>query len=84
MRLRYLIKEEFQLKIFLINQTMSKNKTLKIKQIKSSIGYKNKAKLTLKALGLKKLNQIVEHQDTPELRGMLNVVSYLVKIEDSK
>jgi large subunit ribosomal protein L30 len=63
---------------------MSKNKTLKIKQIKSSIGYKKKAKLTLKALGLKKINQIVEHKDTPELRGMINVVNYLVNIEESK
>ncbi len=63
---------------------MSKNKTLKIKLIKSSIGYKQKAKLTLKALGLKKINQIVEHRDTPELRGMINVVNYLVNIEESK
>jgi len=39
---------------------------------------------TLKALGLKKINQIVEHKDTPELRGMINVVNYLVNIEESK
>ena len=42
------------------------------------------AKLTLQALGLKKINQIVEHKDTPSLRGMLDVVNYLVKVEESK
>ena len=61
---------------------MSKNITLKIKQIKSPIGYKKKAKSTLAALGLKKINQVVEHQDSPQIRGMLNVVSYLVKVEE--
>ena len=58
------------------------NKTLKIKQIKSPIGYKKKAKLTLKALGLKKINQVVEHKDTPQLRGMINVVDYLIEVQE--
>ena len=61
---------------------MSKNITLKIKQIKSPIGYKKKAKSTLVALGLKKINQVVEHQDSPQIRGMINVVNYLVKVEE--
>ena len=56
---------------------------IKITQIKSSIGYKQKAKLTLKALGLRKMHQSVEHIDTPSMRGMLNKVDYLVKIEES-
>ena len=60
---------------------MAKNNKLKIRQIKSPIGYKKKAKSTLTALGLKKINQIVEHNDTPQIRGMLTVVNYLVKIE---
>ena len=55
---------------------------IKITQIKSSIGYKQKAKLTLKALGLRKMHQSVEHVDTATLRGMLSKVDYLVKIED--
>ena len=63
---------------------MNKHKTLKIKLVKSSIGYKKKAKLTLQALGRKKINQIVEHKDTASLRGMLDVVNYLVKVEESK
>ena len=56
---------------------------VKITQIKSSIGYKQKAKLTLKALGLRKMHQSVEHIDTPSMRGMLSKVDYLVKIEES-
>ena len=55
---------------------------IKITQIKSSIGYKQKAKLTLKALGLRKMHQSVEHIDTPSMRGMLSKVDYLVKIEE--
>jgi len=58
-------------------------KKIKITQIKSSIGYKQKAKLTLKALGLRKMHQSVEHIDTPSMRGMLSKVDYLVKIEES-
>ncbi|MBK54158.1 MAG: 50S ribosomal protein L30 [Candidatus Marinimicrobia bacterium] len=60
---------------------MAKNNILKIRQIKSPIGYKRKAKSTLTALGLKKINQVVEHNDTPQIRGMLSVVNYLVRIE---
>jgi large subunit ribosomal protein L30 len=33
-------------------------------------------------LGLKRINQVVEHKDTPQIRGMLNVVSYLVSVEE--
>jgi large subunit ribosomal protein L30 len=58
-------------------------KKLKITQIKSSIGYKQKAKLTLKALGLRKMHQTVEHLDSPSMRGMLNKINYLLKIEES-
>ena len=59
------------------------SKKIKVTQIKSSIGYKQKAKLTLKALGLRKMHQSVEHIDTPSMRGMLSKVDYLVKIEES-
>ena len=55
---------------------------LKITQIKSAIGYKPKAKLTLYALGLKKINQSVEKVDSPQIRGMINKIDYLVKVEE--
>ncbi|MDD9879525.1 MAG: 50S ribosomal protein L30 [Candidatus Marinimicrobia bacterium] len=61
---------------------MAKAKTLRITQIKSPIGYKQKAKTTLKALGLRKMHQSVEQLDSPVLRGMINRVNYLVKVEE--
>lgn len=57
---------------------------LKITQIKSAIGYKIKAKRTLEALGLKKINSCVTHNDTPQIRGMINNISYLLKVEENK
>ena len=62
---------------------MAKNKTIKITQIKSSIGYKQKAKKTLAALGLKKLNHTVVKNDTIQIRGMINKICYLLKVEES-
>ncbi len=62
---------------------MAKNKIIKITQIKSSIGYKKKAKKTLAALGLKKLNHTVLKNDTVQIRGMINKIYYLLKVEES-
>ena len=58
------------------------SKTLQIQQVKSSIGYKSKAKATLVALGLKKLNQVVEHKDCREIRGMIKIIPYLIKVKE--
>ena len=58
------------------------SKILQIQQIKSSIGYKSKAKATLVALGLKKINQIVEHKDCKEIRGMIKTIPYLLKVRE--
>ena len=55
---------------------------LKITQIKSSIGYKVKAKRTLEALGIKKMNSYAIHNDTPQIRGMINTINYLLKVEE--
>ncbi len=54
---------------------------LRIKLVKSGIGYTERTKRTLKALGFHGLNQVVEHEDSPALRGMLTKVSHLVEIE---
>ena len=56
---------------------------LKITQIKSAIGYKPKAKKTLAALGLHKINGFVLHKDNPQIRGMINKVQYLIKVEEN-
>ena len=55
---------------------------LKITQIKSAIGYKPKAKRTLTALGLRKINHFVEKTDTPQIRGMIKIIHYLVRVEE--
>ena len=57
-------------------------KKIKITQIKSSIGYNKKTKATVKALGLKRLNSSVVLNDNDALRGMINKVNHLVKIEE--
>ena len=61
---------------------VKRSKILKLTQIKSSIGYKPKAKATLEALGLRKVNHVVEKNDSPSIRGMINRISYLLKIEE--
>ena len=53
---------------------------IKIKQVKSRIKSPIDQKRTLDALGLKKLNRVVEHNDTPAIRGMINKVKHLVTI----
>jgi large subunit ribosomal protein L30 len=57
---------------------------LRVTYVKSSIGYNKRQKSTIKALGLRKLNQTVEHDDTPVIRGMINNVSHLVAVEEVK
>lgn len=55
---------------------------LRITWVKSSIGYSERQKKTLKALGLKRLNQTVSHDDSLAIRGMINKVKHLVKVEE--
>ena len=57
---------------------------LKIQLIKSPIGYKPKAKSTILALGLKKLNHSVIKKDTPQIRGMLKKVDFLINVSEVK
>ncbi len=61
---------------------MAKKKTLKITLTKSPIGYTVRQKATVAALGLKKLQQTVEHADTPVIRGMINKISHLVEVSE--
>jgi len=61
---------------------MKKNKKIKITLIKSPIGYKQKAKKTIEALGLRKMNQSVIHNSNDSITGMINLVNYLIKVEE--
>ena len=56
--------------------------TIKVKQVKSRINSSEVQKRTLDALGLTKMNKVVEHVDTPTLRGLINRVQHLVEIVD--
>ena len=56
-------------------------KRIKIIQTKSCIGYNKKTKATMKALGLKRLNSCVIINDNEALRGMVNKVSHLIKVD---
>ena len=58
------------------------SKTVKVTQVKSSIGRLPKHRATLKGLGLRRINHTVELEDTPSVRGMINKVIYMVKVED--
>jgi large subunit ribosomal protein L30 len=54
--------------------------TIKIKLVKSTIGALPKHRRTVEALGLRKIGQVIEKQDNPQMRGMVNQVNHLVKI----
>ena len=56
--------------------------TIKIKQIKSRIGAPKDQKRTLDALGLTKMNRVVEKEDSPAIQGMIRKVRHLVTIVD--
>ena len=57
---------------------------IKITQTKSVIDIPKDQKLTIKALGLGRPNYTKEHNDTPQIRGMINKVSHLVRVEEIK
>lgn len=57
-------------------------KMIKVTQTKSAIGRLPKHKLTLRGLGLRKIGHTVEREDTPAIRGMINQVYYMVKVEE--
>jgi large subunit ribosomal protein L30 len=58
------------------------SKTLRVKYVKSCIGYSKRQKGTIRALGLKRLGDVVEVQDNDVIRGMLRKVSHLVQVEE--
>jgi len=56
------------------------NQTLKIQLVRSPIGYTERQKKTVLALGLKRMNQTVERPDNPAIRGMVNSIIHLLKV----
>jgi large subunit ribosomal protein L30 len=60
----------------------TKEKIIRVKLVRSPIGYSERHKATVRALGLRRMNQSVEHVDTRTLRGMLYIVERLVEVEE--
>lgn len=54
--------------------------TVKVKLVKGVIGTPEKHRATVRGLGLRRINAVVELEDTPSVRGMINKISYLVKV----
>jgi large subunit ribosomal protein L30 len=56
---------------------------IKVTLVRSVIGQKPEKKATVRSLGLKRINSFVIHEDSPSLRGMVEAVSHLVKVEEA-
>ena len=59
---------------------MTANNTIKVQLVRSPIGCKEDHRATVRGLGLRNLNSTSELQDTPAVRGMINKISYLIKV----
>lgn len=60
----------------------SKENKIKVTQIRSIIGHREKAKRTMRALGFRRMHQSVVHADSPVIRGMISKISFLVEVEE--
>jgi large subunit ribosomal protein L30 len=62
---------------------MSTDKTVKLTQVRSTAGRSERHKACIRGLGLRRIGHCVQVQDSPENRGMINSVSYLLKVEEA-
>ena len=63
---------------------MADTRTIKLKLVRSPIGGTERQRATVRALGLRKLQQVVEHTDSPATRGMVNKVAHLVHVVEEE
>ena len=59
---------------------MAGKKTIKVQQVKSVIGYDRRQRATVRGIGLRRIRHVVEVEDTPSVRGMINKVRHLVVV----
>ena len=57
-------------------------KTVRVRQVRSGIGFPRRQRQTLRGLGLRRMQQLVEVEDTPAVRGMITSIAHLVRVED--
>ncbi len=62
---------------------MSAGKRVRVRQVKSAIGYDRRQRATLRGLGLRRFDHSVEVEDTPAVRGMIRAVRHLVAVEEA-
>jgi large subunit ribosomal protein L30 len=60
----------------------TEKKTVRVTLVKSPIGYPVPQKRTVRALGLRRMNHTVEHEDNPVVRGMLKKIVHLIRIDE--
>jgi large subunit ribosomal protein L30 len=77
-------REVFHWKRFLKDKSRNKMGKIKVTKVKSAINRTKNQKLVLESLGLKRIGQTVEHDDTPNILGMVNKVKHLVSVEETK
>ena len=63
-------------------KSAEKGTVLRITLVRSPIGYAERQKRTARALGLRRMNQTVEHADTPQIRGMIAKIPHLLRVEE--
>jgi large subunit ribosomal protein L30 len=56
-------------------------KTVRVRQVRSGIGFPRNQRQTLRGLGLRRMQQLVEVEDTPAVRGMITAIAHLVRVE---
>jgi large subunit ribosomal protein L30 len=61
---------------------MTEKGRIKVRWVKSQIGYDRRQRATLRGLGFRRLNQMVDVEDTPAVRGMIKKVTHLVVVEE--
>ncbi len=57
-------------------------KTVRVRQVRSGIGFPVRQRQTLRGLGLRRMQQLVELEDTPAVRGMITSIAHLVRVEE--
>lgn len=60
------------------------SKKLRIRQVRSASGMVASQKRTVEALGIRRLHQVIEHDDTPQIRGMIFKIRHLLEVEEAK
>ena len=83
-----MLEKLLEIEVFLLKKYLTDNintmAKIKVTKVRSAINRTKRQKLTLEALGLKKIGQIVEHEATPNILGMVNKVKHLVSVEETK